>query len=65
MQQITIYSVDDSEPDCRRTTFYTRNDPDTGLEGRCTVLSACALNTKDAESRARTLFGEDVVISWD
>jgi hypothetical protein len=57
--QITITTIDDSDDDCRRTTYETR------VDGKLYTLAACSLRGEGVEERARELFGDDVEIVWE
>lgn len=62
--KITVQSYDDSEPDCRRRTFYTT------VKGKEIVLAPCALEhsrftREEIEAKARGLFGPEVEIEYE
>lgn len=60
--KIKITFEDASDDDCRRVDYVTV------VDGKTHCLSACALgneyNDREAETRARELFGNDVQISY-
>jgi len=56
--QITITTLDASDDDCRREDFFTT------VNGVPYTLAVSALDEREAESRARELFGPEVEIKY-
>jgi hypothetical protein len=63
MTTIKVLSYDDSDEDCRRTTYFTVH------EGKDVLLAPCSLDTvftmEEIWDTAQQLFGNDVQIDWN